>query len=500
MMGALLEYRQAALTIGRSSLYIVNSCCFLCSLVANINCSLVTGPTNVKTAEIARGWGLPRQTFETRVKKWWAEFTAMVEEALDRGEEVDLSLMDTPPDAGKNLGGARSTRVLSEGTYIKFARSTIVLLACVLHVCFAFLADERLLVGYLKELARRGFPLTLLEVRMLAYEYAKVNGIPGFNDKTELAGRHWAEAFQERWKGVISLKKAHNLSTWRAMACNPQEMDEWFREYKKLLREFGIMDENGLVDPSRIWNADETPLSDVPKEFRCFGIPNEKLQQQVGGEKGNLTTLLPFVSAAGDAPPPTVIHSGKRIQKSWKEGMRDGTHLAVSDTGYIKAEIFQEAAQHFIRYLKRRGGLSAQRKHCLLLDGHSAHMFNWAFISTMIENHVEVIGFPAHSTNVAQPSDSILFKEKNHVWNLILRKFNREHLGRKYGKDEFFPLLNQMLDEVFTPENIKASFRETGMCPVDRSRIDNSKLGPSRVTERSESLQLKVNCCVKFDF
>ena len=44
-----------------------------------------------------------------------------------------------------------------------------------------------------------------------------------------------------------------------------------------------------------------------------------------------------------------------------------------------------------------------------------------------------------------------------------------------------------MYDEVFTPANIIASFRNTGICPVDRSRIDNNKLGPSKVTERSES-------------
>ena len=101
---------------------------------------------------------------------------------------------------------------------------------------------------------------------MLAYEYAYRNGIEGFSDVLGLAGRSWAEAFQKRWEHEITLKKAHNLSNFRAMAVNPSEMDDWFKDLIYNFKDAGVMDEEGNMEPDRIWNADETPLPNIPKE------------------------------------------------------------------------------------------------------------------------------------------------------------------------------------------------------------------------------------------
>ena len=50
----------------------------------------------------------------------------------------------------------------------------------------------------------------------------KVNGIPGFSDERQTAGRKWLCGFLLRHPD-ITLKKAHNLSIARAMGANPTD-------------------------------------------------------------------------------------------------------------------------------------------------------------------------------------------------------------------------------------------------------------------------------------
>ena len=72
----------------------------------------------------------------------------------------------------------------------------------------------------IKKFQLSGFPLTIGRVCQLAYQYAKVNSIPGFSDERQTAGRKWLHGFL-LCHPDITLKKAHNLSIAQVMGVNP---------------------------------------------------------------------------------------------------------------------------------------------------------------------------------------------------------------------------------------------------------------------------------------
>ena len=74
-----------------------------------------------------------------------------------------------------------------------------------------FSEDETSLATTIKKFQLSGFPLTIGRVCQLAYQYARVNNIPGFSDERQTAGRKWLRGFLVRHPD-ITLKKAHKLS------------------------------------------------------------------------------------------------------------------------------------------------------------------------------------------------------------------------------------------------------------------------------------------------
>ena len=59
-----------------------------------------------------------------------------------------------------------------------------------------FPADEDDMADTIITLQNAGFPLTVSRLHSLAYQYAKIYGIKGFNDKKEMGGgRTWAKCF-----------------------------------------------------------------------------------------------------------------------------------------------------------------------------------------------------------------------------------------------------------------------------------------------------------------
>ena len=254
-----------------------------------------------------------------------------------------------------------------------------------------------------------------------------------------------------------------------------------------IMREWGIMDANGDVDASRIWNCDEKGLLDIPKEGYAIGIPGEKLQQQTSSDKGTLSTMLLYLCADGSYMPPMIIHKGARVTKEWRDHAWPGVQVRCSDTGYIKNHLFMESGEQFIRHLKHEKRLKQGERTCLLLDGHSAHLFNLQFMLLMLQHMVEVFCFVPHTTQDAQPADDIVFKEVNEAWNLDLRVYNRKESARRLKKCDFLLVLHSVLQRALTKRNIISSFRATGVCPVDRSRITDEQLAPSLVTDRRKS-------------
>lgn len=141
---------------------------------------------------------------------------------------------------------------------------------------------ERDLVEHIKTLESMLFGLSCDDVRSLAYQLAERNGIPHrFNRATKLAGWDWLRGFRSR-NHDISLRKPEATSAARAQSFNKPQVANFFKTLQETL-------EKHQIDPTRIWNVDESGLSTVQKPGRILATKGRK---QVGlissAERGSI--------------------------------------------------------------------------------------------------------------------------------------------------------------------------------------------------------------------
>ena len=166
------------------------------------------------------------------------------------------------------------------------------------------LDDEVQIAVCVEEFQSRGFPLTMSWICSLTWQYANINGIPGFSQETEKAGRTWARYFLMRfWQ--LQCRKATNLSVTRATAANESNVQRWFVEYRQVLNNLGIN------SPEQIWSGDETGVQNIPKEEKVVVVKRKPAYQTVGADQGETSTILTFISGVGNVVPPMVIHRGE---------------------------------------------------------------------------------------------------------------------------------------------------------------------------------------------
>ena len=143
---------------------------------------------------------------------------------------------------------------------------------------FPKIEQERSLVETIMIYARRGFPFSQNQLRVLAYEMASRDGQKGFSPIKQRAGRYWLKGFFQRYPEVRK-KMAVNLLIARAIGANPAQILKFFNEYRKWLDTWGLD-----YTPNRIWNVDECGVGDVPQPTAVVGITGERTFQTVSGK------------------------------------------------------------------------------------------------------------------------------------------------------------------------------------------------------------------------
>jgi hypothetical protein len=141
--------------------------------------------------------------------------------------------------------------------------------------------------------------------------------------------------------------------------------------------------------------------------------------------------------------------------------------VSCTPKGYISAGTFFEYADFFVTWLRRRGSLGGGRRHIILLDGHSSHLYNIDLMNLMKANNIAVASLPPHTTHLLQPLDDVPFANLKKVWNSKLLDKNEGVVGRQLSKEEVMHLFFESWTEAVTPETVKAGFRNTGIWPAD---------------------------------
>jgi len=303
---------------------------------------------------------------------------------------------------------------------------------------------EAQLVIVIKELAQRGFPLGMKEIRAIAFSYMKQNGLRGFSEKKQKAGYEWFYAFMKRHPD-ISIRKPEPLSVARGMGMNESVKNAWFQKFEAAVDQLGIRNM-----PSQYWNVDETGLQDYFVPQKVVGEVGKPCYQSTAGEKGETTTVVAAFNAMGCYVKPLIIMKGKRMKPEWLDGLPQDIviMLRLSENGWINKELFMAWGEMFVAQLPKDG-----LPHLLLMDGHSSHVYNFQFLQLMKQHKVHVWCLPAHTTHWLQPADRTLFRSLKHHWSEEGLKMSRSSAASKLAKGEFLKVFATAWRKCATVEN-----------------------------------------------
>lgn len=304
------------------------------------------------------------------------------------------------------------------------------------------------------------FGITITEVRKAAFEFAERKGLKhNFNTTKKMAGKKWFYAFMRRHP-QLSLRQPESTSIARCRGFNRTNVNNFFDILEK------IVDENGLT-ASKIFNVDETGFSTVQK--RCQKVLAKKGKSQVGvvasGERSVNTTFVCCTSASGQYMAPMLIFKRKRMAPDLSEGAPPDCLVAISDTGYINADLFVTWLKHFIAVVKP----TTENKVLLILDGHTTHSRNLSAIELARQNGIILLQLPGHTTHRLQPLDVAVFKPLQVYYDQAVEKWLREHAGKAVTQFQVARLIGEAYGRAASIANATNGFRKCGIWPVDRN-------------------------------
>ena len=106
-------------------------------------------------------------------------------------------------------------------------------------------------------------------------------------------------------------------------------------------------------------------------------------------------------------------------------------------------------------------------------------------IDSAINNNIEIIGLPAHTSHFLQPLDQIFNNLKFQVSNLAqtLGILNADTVIRK---NRMASLLKYAQEKAWSVKVVQQAFARTGLYPLDKNAIDKSYIKPHTNQEEAD--------------
>lgn len=161
--------------------------------------------------------------------------------------------------------------------------------------------EEVELADHCRLMEKLFFGMTLRILRSVAYQFAEEKKIKhGFSKTARLAGKDWARKFMRNHG--LSLRTPVKTSVARMMGFNQSQVALFFENLSNLKSKYQF-------SARQIFNVDETGLSTVPN--RLPKVVSEKgkrlVSKVVSAERGELTTVIACINAAGEYVPPGIV-------------------------------------------------------------------------------------------------------------------------------------------------------------------------------------------------
>ena len=337
---------------------------------------------------------------------------------------------------------------------------------------------ETELADYCKEMQNRLFGLTISDLRKMAYQLAEKNNVEhNFDAERKMAGRDWVFGFFRRHP-ERSLRTPEPTSIGRAVGFNRVQVGHFY----DILQETY---EKQYIDPSHIWNVDETGLTAVHRPGKVIA---RRGQRQVGkitsGEKGKTVTAICAMNATGSYIPPTLIFPRINMNDRLLCGAPPQTLGLASKSGWVDSVLFKKWFDHFMRFAKA----TADDPHLLLLDGHVSHK-SLPLIESARQNGVILVCFPPHTTHALQPLDCVFFGPLKRYYHEACENFMLHNAGKRITNYDISTIFNTAYVSAATLDKCVTGFNCTGIYPFNRNRIPDYRYAPSATTDNSATYE-----------
>ncbi|KAB0803085.1 hypothetical protein PPYR_00055 [Photinus pyralis] len=197
--------------------------------------------------------------------------------------------------------------------------------------------QEVRLAEYINTCSKMAYGLSTKECRRLAWEMADVNklSVPISWTANKQAGVEWLRQFMKRRKN-LSIRQPEACSLSRLTSFNPHNVKKFFDQLKQIFEK-----KPQLVDPSRIFNLDETGTSTVQKPRKIVAEKGSKqVSQCSSAERGSLVTSCAIICANGTYLPPAMVFPRKYFKTHMVAGAPPGTLGLATPNGWMTAELF----------------------------------------------------------------------------------------------------------------------------------------------------------------
>jgi hypothetical protein len=330
--------------------------------------------------------------------------------------------------------------------------------------------EESLIVHALVKLGDWGFGVDRNVVQNIVADYLRNAGKPNmFHDGKP--GIDWLHGFENRWKNEITRRVAQPLPANRAYACNAAVVDDFFNKLSEVTGRLNLS-----AKPQNIFNVDETGFQTVIGSQWIFcrrGLRNP--HKTVASSTKTMYTVQVCCSAIGEFLPMYIVFKGKHLYENWCHGGPDDTRYNCSPSGWMEAEQFCEWFQKvFVSGTSHLDGAKL-----LIFDGHSSHI-SPQVVQLAVENNIELLCLPAHTSSILQPLDVGVFKTVKAASRKCLREYYDETRYSNVDKRVFPSLLKRLVDQgSFSRGNAVSAFEACGIFPLNSNKITADKLSTS---------------------
>lgn len=312
---------------------------------------------------------------------------------------------------------------------------------------------EEELVNTIRFAQCSNLPLTMNRLRQLAVAL-QAHTSPHIQTPS-LFGTKWWRRFRKSYPNLAA-KPTETLDPRRA-AVNRSNSVIWsfFRGYAKLFY-------SHLFQPHQIWNLDETGSTQSERpQNTVVDTSLGSATTVMSNKRAPHYTYLPCINAGGEMYRPLVIFAGETINLSSLKEEHSDCDFAITPSSFMCKELFIDWFKRFVKWIRQK----TSEPQLIILDRLASHVC-FEVLNIAEKNDIFILVFPTHSTHLLQPLDVSLFKR----FKSCMRKKLDDELIKTRAESlthgQLLTLLKVVTTSVFTPENIRNSFRLIGIVPL----------------------------------